>query len=129
MSPFDRFKPYLRPIFKILLLWIIIFIIIALGLQLGIDRRIIGLAVALFGFLTNAFAGLMTLIALIPFVGPLIIKVISLPLFWILNGIGYILSAFAVKRGYAREILNYRVLTVVFLLGVVVGFILGSVLY
>ncbi|HDH57768.1 MAG TPA: hypothetical protein ENF16_04065 [Bacteroidetes bacterium] len=91
------------------------------------DKKVIAISVTLFGFLTNAFAGLMTLVAFIPFIGPLIVKVISLPLFWILNGIGYILSAFAVKRGYAKEILNYRVLTVVFLMGIVVGFIIGSI--
>jgi len=122
-----HFKAVVRPILKIVLLWIIIAIFIVLGIRFGVDKKVIAISVTLFGFLTNAFAGLMTLVAFIPFIGPLIVKVISLPLFWILNGIGYILSAFAVKRGYAKEILNYRVLTVVFLLGVVVGFIIGSI--
>ena len=122
-----HFKAVVRPILKIVLLWIIIVIFIVLGIRFGVDKKVIAISVTLFGFLTNAFAGLMTLVAFIPFIGPLIVKVISLPLFWILNGIGYILSAFAVKRGYAKEILNYRVLTVVFLLGVVVGFIIGSI--
>ncbi len=122
-----RFKAVVRPILKIVLLWIIIVIFIVLGIRFGVDKKVIAISVTLFGFLTNAFAGLMTLVAFIPFIGPLIVKVISLPLFWILNGIGYILSAFAVKRGYAKEILNYRVLTVVFLMGIVVGFIIGSI--
>ena len=122
-----HFKAVVRPILKIVLLWIIIVIFIVLGIRFGVDKKVIAISVTLFGFLTNAFAGLMTLVAFIPFIGPIIVKVISLPLFWILNGIGYILSAFAVKRGYAKEILNYRVLTVVFLLGVVVGFIIGSI--
>jgi len=122
-----HFKAVVRPILKIVLLWIIIAIFIVLGIRFGVDKKVIAISVTLFGFLTNAFAGLMTLVAFIPFIGPIIVKVISLPLFWILNGIGYILSAFAVKRGYAKEILNYRVLTVVFLLGVVVGFIIGSI--
>ncbi len=122
-----HFKAVVRPILKIVLLWIIIAIFIVLGIRFGVDKKVIAISVTLFGFLTNAFAGLMTLVAFIPFIGPLIVKVISLPLFWILNGIGYILSAFAVKRGYAKEILNYRVLTVVFLMGIVVGFIIGSI--
>lgn len=122
-----HFKAVVRPILKIVLLWIIIVIFIVLGIRFGVDKKVIAISVTLFGFLTNAFAGLMTLVAFIPFIGPLIVKVISLPLFWILNGIGYILSAFAVKRGYAKEILNYRVLTVVFLMGIVVGFIIGSI--
>ena len=127
MSRLQSTKAYLRPLLKIIILWAIIAVIVALGIKLGIDKKIIGVSVAVFGFLTNAFSGLLTLIALVPIVGPLIIKVISLPLFWLLNGLGYILSAFAVKQGFAKEILNYRVLTIVFLLGLVFGFIIGSI--
>lgn len=128
MSRLQSIKAYLRPLLKIFILWAIIAVIVALGIQLGIDKKIIGVSVAVFGFLTNAFTGLLTLIALVPIVGPLIIKLISLPLFWLINGLGYILSAFAVKQGFAKEILNYRVLTIVFLLGLVLGFIIGSIL-
>jgi hypothetical protein len=128
MNKWQDYRTYLRPLPKIILLWAIIGLIVFIGIKLGIDKKIIGVAVAVFGFLTNAFTGLLTLIALVPIIGPLIIKVISLPIFWIINGIGYILSVVAVKAGYAKEILNYRLLTIVFLLGIVVGFILGSVL-
>jgi hypothetical protein len=128
MSPKRNFMAYLRPILKILAVWVVIILMIALGIELGVDKKIIGVAVGIFGFLTHAFSGLMTIIALIPIAGPLIVKVISLPVFWIINGLGYILSAFAVKQGFSKEILNYRVLTIVFLLGVVIGFIIGSII-
>ncbi len=127
MSKNKKFTGYVRTILNILLVWVIIILMIIAGVELGVDKKIIGVVVAVFGFLTHAFSGLLTLIALVPFVGPLIVKVISLPIFWILNGLGYILSAFAVKQGFSKEILNYRVLTIVFLLGVVIGFILGSI--
>lgn len=127
MNNLNRFKSYLRPLSKILLLWLVIFLIVALGIHFGVDKKIIGIAVAIFGFLTNAFAGLFTLIAFIPFVGPLIVKVVTLPIFWIFNGLGYFLSAFAIKRGYSKEVMNYRVLTMAFLLGIIIGFILGSI--
>ena len=127
MSSLDRFTSYLRPIWKTLLLWVIISLIIIIGIHLGVDKKAIGISVAVFGFLTNAFAGLLTLISFIPFIGPLIIKVIALPIFWIFNGLGYFLSMFAIKRGYAKEVMNYRVLTMVFLFGVIIGFILGSI--
>ncbi len=127
MSSLDRFTSYLRPIWKTLLLCVIISLIIIIGIHLGVDKKAIGISVAVFGFLTNAFAGLLTLISFIPFIGPLIIKVIALPIFWIFNGLGYFLSMFAIKRGYAKEVMNYRVLTMVFLFGVIIGFILGSI--
>lgn len=128
MSFLERLKAYLRPIWKILLIWIIIGLFVFIGIRVGVDKKVIGISVAVFGFVTNAFAGLMTLIALVPFIGPLIIKVVALPIFWIFNGLGYFLSAFAIKRGYAKEVMNYRVLTMVFLFGIVVGFILGSII-
>ena len=123
----DRFQAYLRPLSKILLLWAVIFLIVALGVHFGIDKKVIGVSVAIFGFLTNAFAGLLTLIAFVPFIGPLIVKVVTLPIFWVFNGLGYFLSAFAIKRGYSKEVMNYRVLTMAFLVGIIVGFILGSI--
>jgi hypothetical protein len=128
MSKLQRTKAYLRPLLKLLILWASIAVIVAIGIKLGIDKKIIAVSVAVFGFLTNAFTGLLTLIALIPLIGPLIIKVISLPVFWLINGLGYILSAFAAKQGFSKEVLNYRVLTIVFLLGLVLGFIIGSIL-
>ncbi|TKJ38585.1 hypothetical protein CEE37_12545 [candidate division LCP-89 bacterium B3_LCP] len=118
---------YLRPLSKILLIWAIIFAMVALGIYFGVDKKVIGVSVTVFGVLTNAFAGLMTLIAFVPFIGPLIIKVVALPIFWVFNGIGYFLSVFAIKRGYAKEVMNYRVLTMVFLFGIIVGFVLGSI--
>ncbi|MBU0520470.1 hypothetical protein KJ564_16190 [bacterium] len=127
MSYRRSFENYIVIILRILLLWIIIGLMIWVGIELGIDTKIIGAVVAIFGFFTNAFTGMMTLIALIPFIGPLIIKIVSLPVFWIINGIGYILSVGAVRAGYTKEIINYRVLTIVFLLGMVLGFIVGRI--
>lgn len=127
MSLANTMKPQVRIILKIILAWIVIAAIVAIGIRLGIDKKVIGLVVAILAYLTHAFAGLMTLISFVPFVGPLIVKVISLPIFWIFNGLGYFLSAFAIKRGYSKEVMNYRVLTMAFLVGIIVGFILGSI--
>jgi len=81
--------------------------------------------VLLFGVVSNAFAGLISLIGMIPLIGPLIIKVLSIPFFWLLNGLGYFVSAVAIKKGYTREVIGHRALTIVLLLGVVIGFIIG----
>lgn len=128
MHSSPRFWAYCRLFLKILVLWLIIGGIVAIGIWLGVDRTVIAIAVTVFATLTNAFSGLLSLIALIPFIGPLIVKVVTLPIFWILNGLGYLLSVFAIRRGYTKEVLNYRVLTVVFLLGIVFGYILGKII-
>jgi hypothetical protein len=113
---------------RALLLWGIIGIIVIIGILLGVDRVLIGLVVFIFGIATQAFAGLLAFIALIPFVGPLFVKVLTLPFFWILNGVGYYLAIFAIRRGYTREVLNYRVLTLVLLLGILIGYVLGKII-
>ena len=112
---------------RALMLWGIIGIIIIIGILSGVDRVFIGLVVFIFGIATQAFAGILGFVALIPFIGPLVVKVLTLPFFWILNGVGYYLAIFAIRRGYTREVLNYRVLTLVLLLGILIGYILGKI--
>jgi len=101
---------------------------VVVGIELGIDKKVIGIAVAIFGLATHAFGLLLALIAFVPFLGPLLVKVLTLPFFWIVNGIGYWLSILAIKRGYVKEVVNYRVLTFAFLLGILVGYVLGEIL-
>ena len=118
----------LNPYLRVVLLWLTIAIIVLIGIELGVDEKVIGIAVAVFGVATHAFTSLLALIALVPFLGPLLVKVLTLPFFWILNGIGYCLSILAIRRGYAKEVVNYRVLTFAFLLGILVGYVLGKIL-
>jgi len=118
----------LNPYARLIILWLTIAVIVVVGVELGVDKKVIGIAVAVFALATHAFASLMALIVLIPFLGPLLVKVLTLPFFWILNGVGYWLSILAIKRGYAKEVVNYRVLTFAFLLGTLLGYVLGKIL-
>ncbi len=106
--------------------WAIIAAVIIVGFELGVDRTIIGFSVLIVGLLGEAFAALTAWIALVPIVGPLIAKVLALPFFWLLNGVGYMASIVAIKQGYARDVVNYRVLTITLLIGVTIGYILGK---
>ena len=81
---------------------------------------------ALVGILTQAFSGLVGLIALIPWLGPLVIKALSIPLVWILNGAGYFFSVVLAGRGYGKSVVQSRILTVVLIVGIVIGFIIGK---
>ncbi len=82
----------------------------------------------IFGLISQAFIGLLNMIALIPVVGPLVAKVLALPFYWLLNALGYFVSVIAIKKGYSRDVLNYRVLTIVFLVGLLVGFVIGKLI-
>ncbi|MCF7824447.1 MAG: hypothetical protein K9N35_09795 [Candidatus Marinimicrobia bacterium] len=103
-------------------------IFIFVGLHFEWDKEIMASLVVLFGIISHAFAGLVGLVALIPFIGPLIIKVLSIPVFWLLNAGGYFVSILFVRKGFGSSVVQGRVLTIVLLVGVVIGFILGKII-
>lgn len=121
-------KPLWRQYRKIILLWGGIIAGILVLLAFGVDKKVIAIVTIALGLFTKAFAGLGAIIALIPVVGPLIVKVFTMPLFWLVNGLGYIVSVIAIKKGYTKEMVRSRVLTVALLVGILIGYILGHVL-
>ena len=120
-------KDFFLAFWKTIFVWIIIGVFIAVALHYEVDEAIIGGVVVIFGLITQAFVGLISIIALVPFVGPIIAKVLALPIFWMINALGYFVSIVAIKKGYSKEVLNYRVLTVVLLIGIVIGYIIGKI--
>ena len=94
-------------------------------LYFELDIRAITIITLLLGYLTNIYAGLIALIGLIPIIGPLIVKVITIPFFWIINSMSYFTSAYAIKKGYGRDMLNHRMITITLLIGIILGYILG----
>ncbi|MBM3324640.1 MAG: hypothetical protein FJY66_03135 [Calditrichaeota bacterium] len=113
---------YRRPI----LIWLAITAMVVLGLILHIQGRVIAVIAILFGLLTQAFSGLLALLALVPWIGPLIVKALSIPLVWLMNALGYFSAVILVKRGYGRDVLKTRVITVAVIIGIVIGYILGK---
>ena len=113
---------------KILLILIGICVSVYLMLHFQLDIRAITIITLLLGYITNIFTGLVALIGFIPVVGPLIIKVFTIPFFWIINSMGYFTSAYAIKKGYGRDIFRHRVITFTLLIGIILGYILGHLI-
>jgi hypothetical protein len=78
------------------------------------------------GLVSNAFAWLLGVISLVPIIGPLIVKVLSIGFIWLLNAVGYLVSLIAIRRGYSRDVLTYRGLTVAVIVGIVIGYVMGK---
>lgn len=121
-------KDFFLAFWKTILLWLFIGVFILIALHYNVDNRIIGGAVVVFGIITQAFIGLLNIIGLIPLIGPIAAKILALPFFWLINALGYFVSIVAIKKGYSKEVINYRILTVVLLVGIVIGFILGKII-
>jgi len=115
-----------------ILVWIILIMALSLaffyGKQYGINQRIIILVTLALGTFTQIFSGITSLIALIPFFGPFILKVISIPIFYILNAMGWVVSAVAIKKGYVNELSKSRTITLALLVGIIIGYILGNII-
>jgi hypothetical protein len=121
-------KDFFVAFWRTILIWFLIILFVVIALHFNIDKTVIGGVVVVVGLLTQAFTGLIGIISLIPLIGPLVAKILALPLFWLINALGYFVSVVAIKRGYSKEVINYRVLTIVLLIGIVIGFILGKLL-
>ena len=115
-----------------IVLWILLLTIVYLafsyGKQYGINERIIILVTLILGVFTQIFTGITSLIAIIPFFGPFILKVISVPIFYFLNALGWVVSAIAIKKGYVNELSRSRTVTFALLVGIIIGYILGNII-
>ena len=124
--------PPARPIWKnykvMIPIWLGLLGLIWLGATLGVDTRVIAGVIFLLGLLSNAFAWLLGIIALVPIIGPLIVKALSLSIIWILNALGYLVSVVAIKRGYSKDVMTYRGLTVALIVGIIIGYVIGKYL-
>ena len=113
---------------KNIVLCLLVITAIGVALYYGIDRKIIVFAAFIIGVFTELFVGIIALIAAIPLIGPMIIKVVSIPVFWVLNALGTLVSGIAIKKGYATELAKGRIMTLALLIGMIIGYIIGNLL-
>lgn len=107
--------------------WLLIAFLIVMGIHYDVDEVVIGLVIIVVGLLGQAFAALVAWIGLVPIVGPFIAKVLTIPFFWVLNSVGYLASLVAIRRGFTKDVVNYRILTFVLLVGVTIGYVLAKI--
>ncbi len=111
-----------------LVLWLLIAAGIIVALQYGIDQKLVVLSTLILGIFTQVFAGLGALIAMVPIIGPFLVKIVTIPFFWLINALGHGVSILAIKKGYSKELVKSRVLTVAILVGIIIGYIMGNLI-
>ncbi|MBS1218178.1 MAG: hypothetical protein H6R21_1311 [Proteobacteria bacterium] len=109
-------------------IWALIVLLVWLGVHLDVDSRVIAGGIFVLGLVSNAFVWMLGIIAMVPVVGPVVAKVLTVGFFWLLNALGYFVSFVAIRRGYSKDVLTYRSLTIALLVGVVIGYVLGKLL-
>ena len=113
---------------KKIVIWVIAGGLIFAASYYGIDKKLIVFTAFIIGVFTEIFAGIGVLVAAIPVVGPMIIKIVSIPIFWILNALGTLVSGIAIKKGYATELAKGRIMTLALLIGMIIGYIIGNLI-
>lgn len=130
------FKPKLKkPKFKedleITLTILIMISVFYVLIYLGVDKILTTAIVALLGIFMEVarqvFSQAIFIIQSIPYIGPVVAKVIVWPFFITINGIAYLVTLTFIRIRGVKEVANARLLTTVFLIGILLGFILGRV--
>jgi len=131
------FKPKLKkPKFKEdleIAITVLIMISVFYGLTyFGVDKILSTAIVALLGIFMEVarqvFSQAIFIIQSIPYIGPIVAKVIVWPFFITINAVAYLVSLTFIRIRGVKEVANARVLTAVFLVGILLGFILGRVI-
>ena len=98
----------------------------------GVDKILTGAIVALLGIFMEIarqiFSQTIFIIQSIPYIGPLIAKILVWPFFITINGIAYLVSLMFIRTKGFKRVASARILTTVFLIGILVGLILGRII-
>jgi hypothetical protein len=122
----SKIKQFLTNYRVAIFAWLLIALLIEAGLYYRVDKSVVALAVLSVGVVGQAFGALVVWIGFIPLVGPMVAHVLSLPFLWLLNGVGYLVSILAIRRGYSKDVLNYRIITITLMFGITFGYVLGK---
>jgi hypothetical protein len=106
--------------------WLALAGLVWLGLHFGVGKPVVAAGGVLLAMFSGALAWLVGVIGLVPIIGPLVVKILSIGFIWLLNAVGYLVSFVAIKRGYSKDVLTYRGLTVALIAGIVIGYIVGK---
>ena len=123
-----QFKALLKIFYKKILFWIFLAVVVAFATNYGIDKKLIVFSAFIISVFTEAFVGFSALIAAVPIGGPMIIKIVTIPVFWVFNAMGTLVSGLAIKKGYATELARGRILTLALLIGMIIGYIIGNLI-
>ncbi len=114
-----------------LLAALIILLIYYLIKYTHLDAFLITVIVALVGIVvdlfTNTFTYLLALIQSIPYIGPMVVNIITWPIFVTLNVVAYFVTLVVIRFKGISMVKDARVITTIFLIGLLLGFILGRV--
>lgn len=112
--------------------WMVLLFIVFAGYALGLDRQAVAAAAIIWGLASQIFAVALSfaagLLGGIPVLGPVIVKVITIPLVLLINGLAFLASLVGIKIGHKRRVFESRVAATILMIGILIGYILGKLI-
>ena len=122
-----RFKEDLEIAVTILIMISVFYVLISFGVDKILTTAIVALLGIFMEIARQVFSQVIFIIQSIPYIGPIVAKVIVWPFFITINGIAYLVTLTFIRIRGVKEVTNAKLLTSIFLIGILLGFILGRV--
>ena len=122
-----KFKEDLEIVVTILIMISVFYALTYLGVDKILSTAIIALLGIFMEIARQVFSQVIFIIQSIPYIGPIIAKVIVWPFFITINAVAYLVTLTFIRVKGVKEVANAKLLTAVFLIGILLGFILGRV--
>ena len=130
LSRSERLRAFFRGSGRQILFWLVLVGFVALGLRRHWQGSVIAAGVVLWGLMTHIFGVLFALllgwIGAFPIAGPIIVKLLTWPLFMLINGSAFFTSLVGINIGKERKVFEARVAATILMTGVLIGFLLGK---
>jgi len=122
-----KFKEDLEIAVTILIMISVFYVLISFGVDKILTTAIVALLGIFMEIARQVFSQAIFIIQSIPYIGPIVAKVIVWPFFITINGIAYLVTLTFIRIRGVKEVTNAKLLTSIFLIGILLGFILGRV--
>ena len=125
-------KPKFKENLEVALTLLIMVSVFYILTYMKVDKILTTALVALLGIFVemarHIFSQVIFIIQSIPYIGPILAKIIVWPFFVTINGIAYLVTLTFIRIRGVKEVANARILTTTFLIGLLVGIILGRMI-
>lgn len=125
-------KPKYKEDLEIALTLLIMISVFYVLTYMKVDKILTTAVVALLGIFMemarHVFSQAIFIIQSIPYIGPILAKIIVWPFFITINGIAYLVTLTFIRFRRVKEVANARILTTTFIIGLLVGLILGRMI-
>ena len=117
---------------KLILLWIILLTFIIVSIIGHFPKRISAAIILLYGLITQIFGlalpYIVTITGAIPWVGPLLAKILLWPITTLVSLLAVSVGLIKVKQGNIKEVIGARLATLLFAIGILIGYLIGKVI-